>query len=74
MATTGRTSGGFMENAYRLLFRRTSVYVTFVLTGAIIGERVVDYGMNKIWEANNVGKRYEDIPNLGSKAEPAEDE
>ncbi|KAJ7287991.1 hypothetical protein O6H91_Y309700 [Diphasiastrum complanatum] len=30
--------------------------------------QVVDYGMNKIWEQNNIGKRYEDIKVLGSKA------
>lgn len=41
MATAGRAPGGFMENAYRLLMRRNSVYITFVLGGAIIGERVI---------------------------------
>ncbi|CAL5375835.1 unnamed protein product [Camellia sinensis] len=35
-----------------------------------IGERAVDYGVHKLWEYNNVGKRYEDIPVLGQR--PAE--
>lgn len=42
MATAGRSVGGFMDAAYRLLIRRNSVYVTFVLTGAIVGERVIN--------------------------------
>ncbi|KAG6543859.1 hypothetical protein Mapa_014699 [Marchantia paleacea] len=73
MASAGRVPGGFLDNAYRLLMRRNSVYVTFILGGAIVGERVVDYSINKVWEMNNVGKRYEDIPNLGSKVEGAEE-
>jgi hypothetical protein len=28
---------------------------------------VIDYGINKLWESRNVGKRFEDIPSLGKK-------
>ncbi|KAK4719798.1 hypothetical protein R3W88_018136 [Solanum pinnatisectum] len=45
--------------------RRNSVYATFVIAGALLGERPVDYGVHKVWENNNIGKRYEDISVLG---------
>ncbi|CAL5352592.1 unnamed protein product [Camellia sinensis] len=67
MDSTGRRSGGLVEGLYKLLMRRTSVYATFVIAGAFLGERVVDYGVHKLWEYNNVGKRYEDIPVLGQR-------
>ncbi|KAE8731109.1 Cytochrome b-c1 complex subunit 9 [Hibiscus syriacus] len=47
--------------------RRNSVYVTFVIAGAFLAERAVDYGVHKLWECNNVGKRYENIPVLGQR-------
>ncbi|GLT72958.1 hypothetical protein SLA2020_448490 [Shorea laevis] len=59
--------GGFFEGFYRVFMRRTSVYATFVIAGAFLGERAVDYGVHKLWEYNNVGKRYEDIPVLGQR-------
>ncbi|VFQ87777.1 unnamed protein product [Cuscuta campestris] len=62
-----RSGGGLFEGLYRVVMRRTSVYVTFVIAGAFLGERVVDYGIKKLWEKNNVGKRYEDIPVLGQR-------
>ncbi|XP_052180267.1 cytochrome b-c1 complex subunit 9-like [Diospyros lotus] len=64
---TRRSGGGLLEGLYRLLMRRTSVYATFVIVGAFVGERAVDYGIHKLWEHNNVGKRYEDIPVLGQR-------
>jgi len=67
MDPTAKRTGGLLEGAYRLLMRRNSVYVTFVVAGAFLGERMVDYGVNKIWEYNNVGKRYQDISVLGSR-------
>ncbi|CAN1141945.1 Cytochrome b-c1 complex subunit 9, mitochondrial [Linum perenne] len=65
-----RTQGGLFEGIYKVFMRRTSVYATFVLAGAFFGERAVDYGVHKLWEHNNVGKRYEDISVLGQR--PAE--
>ncbi|XP_024379949.1 cytochrome b-c1 complex subunit 9, mitochondrial [Physcomitrium patens] len=64
-----RAPGATLDTAMRLLMRKNSVYIAFIFAGAIVGERVVDYGINKVWERNNVGKRYQDIPKLGSKVE-----
>ncbi|THG13956.1 hypothetical protein TEA_024825 [Camellia sinensis var. sinensis] len=69
-STARRSGGGIFEGLYKVLMRRTSVYATFVIAGAFIGERVrvpisspllpfhihaVDYGVHKLWEYNNVG-------------------
>uniref|UniRef100_A0A0V0HG01 Complex III subunit 9 n=1 Tax=Solanum chacoense TaxID=4108 RepID=A0A0V0HG01_SOLCH len=62
-----RSRGGLFEGLYRVLMRRNSVYVTFVIAGALLGERAVDYGVRKVWENNNIGKRYEDISVLGQQ-------
>ncbi|KAM7496925.1 hypothetical protein LguiA_021339 [Lonicera macranthoides] len=67
MASTAQRSGGVLEGLYRVIMRRNSVYVTFVVAGALLGERAVDYGVHKLWEYNNVGKRYEDISVLGQR-------
>ncbi|XP_038903560.1 cytochrome b-c1 complex subunit 9-like isoform X2 [Benincasa hispida] len=68
MNSTGRRSGGgLLEGLYRVIMRRNSVYVTFIIAGAFAGERAVDYGVHKLWEYNNVGKRYEDISVLGQR-------
>ncbi|MQM08649.1 hypothetical protein Taro_041506 [Colocasia esculenta] len=69
-AASARGGRGLFEGIYRFVMRRNSVYVTFVIAGAFLGERAVDYGVHKLWEYNNVGKRYEDIPVLGQR--PAE--
>lgn len=58
---------GILEGLYRVIMRRNAVYVTFVIAGALAGERAVDYGVHKIWENNNIGKRYEDITVLGQR-------
>ncbi|XP_010527618.1 PREDICTED: cytochrome b-c1 complex subunit 9 [Tarenaya hassleriana] len=62
-----RNQRGPFEGLYRFIMRRNSVYVTFIIAGAFFGERAVDYGVHKLWESNNVGKRYEDIPVLGQR-------
>ncbi|XP_059646696.1 cytochrome b-c1 complex subunit 9-like [Cornus florida] len=69
MESTVRRSGGggLLEGLYKVLMRRTAVYATFVIAGAFLGERAVDYGVHKLWESNNVGKRYEDISVLGTR-------
>ncbi|XP_074311797.1 cytochrome b-c1 complex subunit 9, mitochondrial [Silene latifolia] len=66
-AAARRSGGGLWESLYKVVMRRNSVYVTFVIAGAFIGERVVDHGVHKLWEYNNQGKRYEDIPVLGQR-------
>ncbi|KAK9290753.1 hypothetical protein L1049_008929 [Liquidambar formosana] len=56
MDSTARRRGeALLEGLYRVVMRRNSVYVTFVVLGASIGERVVDYGIYKLWEYNNMG-------------------
>ncbi|QHN86380.1 Cytochrome b-c1 complex subunit [Arachis hypogaea] len=50
-----RSGGGIFEALYKVLMRRNSVYVTFVIAGAFVGERAVDYGVHKLWEHNNIG-------------------
>ncbi|KAK4749927.1 hypothetical protein SAY87_027376 [Trapa incisa] len=64
---TRKSAGGLSESFYRLIMRRNSIYVTFIIAGAFFGERAVDYGVKKLWERNNVGKRYEDISVLGQR-------
>ncbi|KAK8921698.1 hypothetical protein KSP39_PZI020871 [Platanthera zijinensis] len=38
-ATAARSGRGLWEGLYRVLMRRNSVYVTFVVAGAFVGER-----------------------------------
>ncbi|RDY06798.1 hypothetical protein CR513_09172, partial [Mucuna pruriens] len=47
--------GGLLDSLYKVVMRRNSVYVTFIIAGAFLGERAVDYGVHKIWDHNNVG-------------------
>lgn len=35
-----RAPGGMLDTTMRLLMRKNSVYIAFIFTGAIIGERV----------------------------------
>ncbi|KAL8227189.1 hypothetical protein R6Q57_017021 [Mikania cordata] len=42
MSTAARSTGGLFEGLYKVLMRRNSVYVTFVIAGAFIGERILD--------------------------------
>ncbi|XP_057808043.1 cytochrome b-c1 complex subunit 9 [Salvia miltiorrhiza] len=62
-----KRGGGVWEGMYRLVMRRTPVYVTFVIAGAFLGERAVDRGIRALWDHVNVGKRYEDISVLGQR-------
>ncbi|KAF7818790.1 cytochrome b-c1 complex subunit 9-like [Senna tora] len=73
LASRRSRGGGLLESLYKVIMRRNSVYVTFIIAGAFVGERAVDYGVHKLWEYNNVGKRYEDIPTLGQRQTESED-
>ncbi|TQD82095.1 hypothetical protein C1H46_032333 [Malus baccata] len=53
-SAAGKTSGGLFEGLYRVIMRRNSVYVTFVIAGAFLGERAVDYGVHKLWSGEQV--------------------
>ncbi|KAK6163586.1 hypothetical protein DH2020_000450 [Rehmannia glutinosa] len=55
MEPAARRSGGVWEGLYRVIMRRTPIYVTFVVVGAFLGERAVDRGIRSLWEHNNVG-------------------
>ncbi|RRT74253.1 hypothetical protein B296_00014609 [Ensete ventricosum] len=69
-ARRGR-GGGVWEGLYRVLMRRNSVYVTFIVAGAFVGERlysqadscmqIVDYGVHKLWDYNNAGVMYQNL-------------
>ncbi|KAI3875502.1 hypothetical protein MKW92_046115 [Papaver armeniacum] len=50
------------EVFYKLFIQRNSVYIPVVCFGAFACERAVDYGVKKLWDRNNVGKSYKDIP------------
>ncbi|KAH6755325.1 ubiquinol-cytochrome C reductase UQCRX/QCR9-like family protein [Perilla frutescens var. hirtella] len=53
-----RSGGGAWEGLYRLVMRRTPVYVTFVVVGAFLGERAVDRGIHALWDHVNAGLRF----------------
>ena len=55
-----------LEAGYKLLMRRNSVYVAFILGGAMVGERAVDYAMNSLWKGNNKGKLFDDLVAAGT--------
>lgn len=38
-----RRGGGALEGLYKVIMRRNSVYVTFVIAGAFLGERVCHF-------------------------------
>ncbi|KAL3626941.1 hypothetical protein CASFOL_029154 [Castilleja foliolosa] len=65
MESASRRSGGVWEGFYRVIMRRTPVYVTFVVVGAFLD--AVDHGIRSLWEHVNAGKRYEDISVLGQR-------
>lgn len=56
-----RPAAGLWETGYKLLMKRNSVYIAFVIGGALAGERVVDYGLNSLWEKKNAGKLWKHV-------------
>ena len=71
----GVPTGGFLESAYKVLMRRNSVYVGFVLAGALVGEKVVSGGFDAAWERNNAGKLYSHLePKWNALAAAAKEE
>ncbi|KAK4482701.1 hypothetical protein RD792_009868 [Penstemon davidsonii] len=50
-----RSGGGVLEGMYRMIMRRTPIYVTFVVVGAFLGERAVDHGVRSLWDHVNAG-------------------
>lgn len=45
-AARRRGGGGVFEGLYKVFMRRTSVYVTFVIAGAFLGERVCHFSLS----------------------------
>eukprot|EP00239_Pterosperma_sp_CCMP1384_P007252 CAMPEP_0197853366 /NCGR_PEP_ID=MMETSP1438-20131217/22573_1 /TAXON_ID=1461541 /ORGANISM="Pterosperma sp., Strain CCMP1384" /LENGTH=66 /DNA_ID=CAMNT_0043467749 /DNA_START=94 /DNA_END=294 /DNA_ORIENTATION=+ len=41
--------------------KRNTTYVTFVLAGAIVGDRIVNAGIDAAWESNNQGRLYKHL-------------
>ncbi|KAK9838057.1 hypothetical protein WJX74_010716 [Apatococcus lobatus] len=50
-----------MDLGYRVFMRRNSVYVAFIIGGALAGEKIVNSSFNTAWESNNQGKLFKDI-------------
>eukprot|EP00215_Chloropicon_roscoffensis_P000143 CAMPEP_0198461898 /NCGR_PEP_ID=MMETSP1456-20131121/533_1 /TAXON_ID=1461544 ORGANISM="Unidentified sp., Strain RCC1871" /NCGR_SAMPLE_ID=MMETSP1456 /ASSEMBLY_ACC=CAM_ASM_001119 /LENGTH=97 /DNA_ID=CAMNT_0044187011 /DNA_START=76 /DNA_END=367 /DNA_ORIENTATION=- len=51
----------FMQDAYRALLRNNKLYVAFIFTGALVGERLVHNTTGALWEMNNQGKLYKHL-------------
>jgi len=50
--------------------KRNSTYIAFILAGALLGERVVNYGFDTAWEKNNQGKLFKHMEGkLGSQGD-----
>ncbi|KAK6163550.1 hypothetical protein DH2020_000414 [Rehmannia glutinosa] len=68
MEPAARRSGGVWEGLYRVIMRRTPIYVTFVVVGAFLGERIVVlFSYCNKFAFLELQKRYEDIPVLGQR-------
>ncbi|EIE23399.1 hypothetical protein COCSUDRAFT_65894 [Coccomyxa subellipsoidea C-169] len=61
MPAQSTRSHPLMEAGYKLFMRRNSVYIAFILGGAILGERVLNAGFDTLWTQNNKGKLYKDL-------------
>lgn len=61
MAQKSVNSDKMLNLGYRVLMKRNSTYIAFVLAGALLGERVVNYGFDTAWERNNQGKLFKHI-------------
>mmetsp|Transcript_18546 Transcript_18546/g.43711 ORF Transcript_18546/g.43711 Transcript_18546/m.43711 type:complete len:102 (+) Transcript_18546:60-365(+) len=54
------------------LFSSNIVYVTSIVTAAVVAEQVFDKTALAIWEANNKGKLFDDV--IGTFPESADDD
>ncbi|KAK9836292.1 hypothetical protein WJX81_002472 [Elliptochloris bilobata] len=65
-----RPTHPLMEMGYKVLMRRNSIYIAFILGGALLGERVVNKGFDILWENNNKGKLFKHLEGgLGGEKE-----
>lgn len=51
----------FQKVVYNTLFKRTGPYVIFILGGAVVAEKAIDQGIDKLWDRHNKGKLFKDI-------------
>ncbi len=59
---------GLQNVVYNTIFKRTGPYVIFVLGGAVVTEKAIDQGIDRLWEKHNKGKLFKDIePELRAK-------
>ncbi|KJE95794.1 hypothetical protein CAOG_06209 [Capsaspora owczarzaki ATCC 30864] len=49
------------SSIYQLAFKRNSVYITGIITGAFIFEKVFDSSMDGLFAKLNEGKSFEDL-------------
>lgn len=46
------------DTIYQLFFKRSTIYVPFVLVGAYFANEAVDSGIQSVWESHNQGKLF----------------
>ncbi|KIZ04372.1 ubiquinol:cytochrome c oxidoreductase subunit [Monoraphidium neglectum] len=52
---------GLKESIYQVFFKRSTIYVPFVLVGAYFSNEALDTVVTSIWESRNKGKLFKDI-------------
>merc|ERR1712072_313368 len=52
---------GALSGIYNTVLKRNSTYVLAIFTGAFVGEKMMQGGMDGVWAGANSGKRFEDI-------------
>lgn len=57
---------GAADAVYNLFFKRSTLYIPFVLVGAYLANEGVDKAVNTVWESNNRGKLFKDLPTPAS--------
>lgn len=48
---------GAADAVYNLFFKRSTLYIPFVLAGAFFANEGIDRAVNAVWESNNRGVR-----------------
>jgi ubiquinol-cytochrome c reductase subunit 9 len=48
---------GAADAVYNLFFKRSTLYIPFVLVGAFFANEAIDKAVNTVWESNNRGVR-----------------
>lgn len=49
---------GVADSVYQLFFKRSTLYIPFVLVGAYFANEALDTGINSWWESRNQGKLF----------------